>query len=130
MNQNTVRVRFAPSPTGYLHIGGARTAIYNWLYARHTGGKFLLRIEDTDRHRYVPDALNDIMASLQWLGMDWDEGPEAGGDYGSYFQSERLELYQKYAEQLVDQGLAYRCYCTPERLEALRKSQARDAAGD
>lgn len=123
MTQNTVRVRFAPSPTGYLHIGGARTAIYNWLYARHSGGKFLLRIEDTDRHRYVPDALNDIMASMRWLGLDWDEGPEAGGDYGPYFQSERLELYKKYAEQLVDRGLAYRCYCTPERLEALRKSQ-------
>ncbi len=118
-----VRVRFAPSPTGYLHIGGARTAIYNWLFARHTGGKFILRIEDTDRNRFVPDALQDIMASLRWLGIDWDEGPEAGGDYGSYFQSERLELYQKYAEELIREGKAYRCYCTSERLEQLRKEQ-------
>jgi glutamyl-tRNA synthetase len=120
---NEVRVRFAPSPTGYLHIGGARTAIYNWLFARHCGGKFILRIEDTDRNRYVPDALQDIMASMRWLGMDWDEGPEVGGEYGSYFQSERLELYHKYAEQLVVEGKAYRCYCTSERLEQLRKEQ-------
>jgi glutamyl-tRNA synthetase len=123
LNDTEVRVRFAPSPTGYLHIGGARTALYNWLFARHCGGKFILRIEDTDRNRYVPDALTDIMASLRWLGMDWDEGPEVGGDYGSYFQSERLELYQKYAQQLVDEGKAYRCYCTAERLESLRKDQ-------
>jgi glutamyl-tRNA synthetase len=123
LNDTEVRVRFAPSPTGYLHIGGARTALYNWLFARHCGGKFILRIEDTDRNRYVPDALTDIMASLRWLGMDWDEGPEVGGDYGSYFQSERLELYQKYAQQLVDEGKAYRCYCKSERLESLRKEQ-------
>lgn len=123
MSDSGVRVRFAPSPTGYLHIGGARTALYNWLLARHSGGKFILRIEDTDRNRYVPDALTDIMASLRWLGIDWDEGPEVGGDYGSYFQSERLELYQKYAQQLVDEGKAYRCYCTSERLEQLRKDQ-------
>jgi glutamyl-tRNA synthetase len=123
MSQNEVRVRFAPSPTGYLHIGGARTALYNWLFARHCGGTFILRIEDTDRNRYVPDALDDIMASLRWLGIDWDEGPEVGGGYGSYFQSERLDLYQKYAGQLVDEGKAYRCYCTSERLEQLRKEQ-------
>lgn len=123
MTQTDIRVRFAPSPTGYLHIGGARTALYNWLFARHHGGKFILRIEDTDRNRYVPDALADIMASLRWLGIDWDEGPEAGGEFGSYFQSERLELYQKYAGQLVDEGKAYRCYCTSERLEQLRKEQ-------
>ncbi|MCL6591714.1 MAG: glutamate--tRNA ligase [Firmicutes bacterium] len=118
-----IRVRFAPSPTGYLHIGGARTALYNWLFARHYGGKFLLRIEDTDRNRYVPDALADITASLRWLGMDWDEGPEVGGEYGPYFQSERLEYYRNYAEQLIAAGKAYRCYCTPERLEELRKEQ-------
>jgi glutamyl-tRNA synthetase len=123
MSQSDVRVRFAPSPTGYLHIGGARTALYNWLFARHCGGTFILRIEDTDRNRYVPDALDDIMASLRWMGIDWDEGPEAGGEYGSYFQSERLDLYQKYAGQLVDEGKAYRCYCTSERLEQLRKEQ-------
>ena len=123
MSDTEVRVRFAPSPTGYLHIGGARTALYNWLIAKHYGGKFILRIEDTDRNRYVPDALTDIMASLRWLGIDWDEGPEVGGEYGSYFQSERLELYQKYAQQLVDEGKAYRCYCTSERLENLRKEQ-------
>ena len=123
MSNSEVRVRFAPSPTGYLHIGGARTALYNWLIAKHYGGKFILRIEDTDRNRYVPDALTDIMASLHWLGIDWDEGPEVGGDFGSYFQSERLELYQKYAQQLVDEGKAYRCYCTSERLENLRKEQ-------
>lgn len=123
MSDTEVRVRFAPSPTGYLHIGGARTALYNWLIAKHYGGKFILRIEDTDRNRYVPDALTDIMASLHWLGIDWDEGPEVGGDYGSYFQSERLELYQKYAQRLVDEGKAYRCYCTSERLENLRKEQ-------
>lgn len=123
MNQGEVRVRFAPSPTGYLHIGGARTAIYNWLFARHYGGTFILRIEDTDRNRFVPDALDDIMASLHWLGLDWDEGPEAGGEFGSYFQSERLDLYQKYARQLVDGGNAYRCYCSSERLDQLRKEQ-------
>jgi glutamyl-tRNA synthetase len=123
LSDTEVRVRFAPSPTGYLHIGGARTALYNWLLARHYGGKFILRIEDTDRNRYVPDALTDIMASLRWLGMDWDEGPEAGGDYGPYLQSERLELYQKYAEQLISEGKAYRCFCTAERLDQLRKEQ-------
>ncbi len=118
-----VRVRFAPSPTGYLHIGGARTAIYNWLFARHTGGTFILRIEDTDRNRFVPDALNDIVASLRWFGIDWDEGPDVGGDFGPYLQSERLELYRQYAEQLVREGKAYRCYCSSERLEQLRKEQ-------
>ena len=123
MSQSEVRVRFAPSPTGFLHIGGARTAIYNWLFARHTGGKFILRIEDTDRNRFVPDALADITTSLRWLGIDWDEGPEAGGQYGSYFQSERLELYHKCAEQLIAEGKAYRCYCSSERLEQLRTGQ-------
>jgi glutamyl-tRNA synthetase len=123
MSDSQVRVRFAPSPTGFLHIGGARTAIYNWLFARHCGGKFLLRIEDTDRNRYVPEALDDIMTSLRWLGIEWDEGPEVGGEYGSYFQSERLPLYQKYAGQLVDEGKAYRCFCTSERLEQMRNER-------
>jgi glutamyl-tRNA synthetase len=122
MNQ-PVRVRFAPSPTGFLHIGGARTAIYDWLLARRTGGKFILRIEDTDRNRYVPDSLDDIMASLRWLGVQWDEGPEAGGEYGPYFQSERLAIYHQFAQQLIAEGKAYYCYCTSERLQELRNSQ-------
>lgn len=125
MRGNSVRVRFAPSPTGYLHIGGARTALYNWLLARKHGGQFILRIEDTDRKRYVPDAMAEQMTSLRWLGLDWDEGPEVGGPYGPYIQSERqaLGIYQKYAEQLVATGHAYYCFCSPERLTAMRKEQ-------
>ncbi|HYH01955.1 MAG TPA: glutamate--tRNA ligase [Bacillota bacterium] len=123
MSQIPVRVRFAPSPTGYLHIGGARTAIYDWLLARKTGGRFILRIEDTDRNRFVPDSLADITTSLRWLGLQWDEGPESGGEYGPYFQSERLELYHRYAQQLIDQDKAYPCYCSAERLQSLRQSQ-------
>jgi len=125
-----VRVRFAPSPTGYFHVGGARTALYNWLYARHSGGQFILRIEDTDRTRYMPDALPDLLEGLRWLGLGWDEGPEVGGDYGPYFQSDRLPIYQEYAQRLIDQGLAYRCFCTPERLEAMRlEQQAKGLSG-
>jgi glutamyl-tRNA synthetase len=123
MNDKSVRVRFAPSPTGYLHVGGARTALFNWLYARHHDGTFILRIEDTDRTRYQEDALQDLMDGLRWLGLDWDEGPEVGGDYGPYFQSQRLGLYQEYAQKLVDEGHAYKCYCSPERLEQMRKLQ-------
>ncbi len=124
MSEN-VRVRFAPSPTGYLHIGGARTALFNWLFARHHGGTFILRIEDTDRTRYQPDALDDLLSSLRWLGLDWDEGPEVGGEYGPYFQSQRLDIYQRYARQLVDEGHAYLCYCRPERLAQIREEQRR-----
>jgi len=113
----------APSPTGYFHLGSARTALFNWLYARHTGGTFILRIEDTDRTRFVPDSLQDIMDSLRWLGLDWDEGPAVGGAYGPYFQSERLPLYHNWADQLVRAGLAYRCYCAEERLAGLREAQ-------
>jgi glutamyl-tRNA synthetase len=113
----------APSPTGYFHLGSARTALFNWLYARHTGGAFILRIEDTDRTRFVPDSLQDIMDSLRWLGLNWDEGPAVGGDYGPYFQSERLPLYHDWADRLAREGLAYRCYCSEERLEALRGAQ-------
>ena len=120
---DAVRVRFAPSPTGYLHIGGARTALYDWLLARKTGGQFILRIEDTDQSRLVADAVQDIKDSLRWLGLDWDEGPDAGGEVGPYFQSERLDIYQKYAAQLVQTGSAYYCFCTPERLEEMRKKQ-------
>ncbi|HEY65879.1 MAG TPA: glutamate--tRNA ligase [Caldilineae bacterium] len=123
MTHRPVRVRIAPSPTGYFHLGGARTAIYNWLYARHTGGRFILRIEDTDRTRYHPEALDDLLESLRWLELDWDEGPEVGGDYGPYFQSERLPIYQEYARKLVQEGHAYYCYCSPERLAALREEQ-------
>jgi len=124
-----VRVRFAPSPTGYLHLGGARTALFNWIYAKKTGGKFLLRIEDTDRSRYNENALDEIFSSLRWLGLQWDEGPEVGGDYGSYFQSKRLELYNKYANELLEKGLAYRCFCTEERLTQLREEQEKSGLG-
>jgi len=122
-HHKTVRVRLAPSPTGYFHLGGARTALFNWLYARHTGGRFVLRIEDTDRIRYVPDSLQDIIDSLHWLGLDYDEGPGVGGDYGPYFQSERLPLYHQWADWLIKEGHAYRCYCSEERLDALRREQ-------
>jgi glutamyl-tRNA synthetase len=121
-----VRVRIAPSPTGYFHVGSARTALFNWLFARHHGGKFIVRVEDTDRTRYNPEAVADLVASLRWLGLEWDEGPEVGGDYGPYFQSERLELYQHYAGRLVREGHAYTCYCAPERLEALREEQRKN----
>lgn len=123
MSPDTVRVRFAPSPTGHLHVGGARTALYNWLFARQHGGRFVLRIEDTDRSRYQPDALSDLVDGLRWLGLCWDEGPEVGGDYGPYYQSDRLDLYRRYAGQLVAGGRAYRCYCSPQRLAAMREQQ-------
>jgi glutamyl-tRNA synthetase len=120
-----VRVRFAPSPTGYLHLGGLRTALFDWLYARHTGGQFILRIEDTDQKRYDPESLENLMRGLRWLGLDWDEGPDIGGPYGPYIQTERREIYQRYANQLVESGHAYRCYCTSERLQAMREAQQR-----
>ncbi len=115
------RLRFAPSPTGYLHIGGARTALFNWLWARHTGGTFVLRIEDTDRDRSTREAEAAIFDALRWLGLDWDEGPEVGGPHGPYFQTERLDIYKSYAEKLVSEGKAYACYCTKEELDALRE---------
>ena len=117
------RVRFAPSPTGSPHIGNIRTAVFDYLFARHTGGTFILRIEDTDRARFVPGSLEEMMEDLRWMGMQWDEGPEVGGAYGPYFQSERLEHYTRYAKQLVDEGKAYYCHCTKERLEKMRKEQ-------
>jgi len=120
-----VRVRFAPSPTGYPHVGNIRTAMFNWLLARHTGGKLILRIEDTDVARKVEGAVEAIMDGLKWLGLDWDEGPDVGGDYGPYFQSQRVEMYRQAAERLVAQGDAYYCYCSPERLEEMRAEQVR-----
>lgn len=118
-----VRVRYAPSPTGLQHIGGVRTALFNYFFARSQGGKFILRVEDTDQERYSDESLQDLYDTLEWLGIKWDEGPVVGGPYGPYIQSERFDIYQKYAKQLVDQGMAYYCYCTPERLEAVRKEQ-------
>jgi glutamyl-tRNA synthetase len=118
-----VRTRFAPSPTGFPHIGNYRTALYAWLLARHHGGQFVLRIEDTDRARYVPGSLEAIMEGLRWLGLTWDEGPDVGGAYGPYTQSERLDIYRERAEWLVEHGHAYYCYCTEERLEQLRAEQ-------
>ncbi|HEX5367927.1 MAG TPA: glutamate--tRNA ligase [Dehalococcoidia bacterium] len=118
-----VRVRLAPSPTGTPHIGTMRTAIFDWLLARATGGTFILRIEDTDRNRYVAGSLEYLYESLRWLGLDWDEGPEVGGPHAPYFQSERLELYQAAARLLIESGHAYECYCTPERLDAMRNRQ-------
>ena len=126
--EKPVRVRFAPSPTGYFHVGSARTALYNWLYARRHGGTFILRIEDTDRRRYQPEAEADILGSLRWLGLQWDEGPEVGGDYGPYYQSQRTALYQQYAQQLLDAGQAYKCFCTPQRLAEVRERQRAESA--
>jgi len=115
------RVRFAPSPTGYLHIGGARTALFNWLYARHEGGTFVLRIEDTDKERSTEENTAAILDGLRWLGLDWDEGPEVGGPHAPYFQSQRGHVYRSYIDRLLAEGKAYRCYCTPEQIEADRK---------
>ena len=114
-----VRTRFAPSPTGYLHIGGLRTALYAWLFARKNKGSFILRIEDTDRERLVDDACRVIYDTMREAGLYYDEGPDVGGDYGPYIQSERKDLYKKYAEELVEKGAAYYCFCTKERLEQL-----------
>src|SRR5699024_2698777 len=118
----SVRVRFAPSPTGLLHIGGLRTALYNYLFAKgHKDGAFILRIEDTDQSRYVESAEQDIVDSLQWIGMDIDEGPENPGDAGPYRQSERKDMYAQYAEQLVEQEQAYYAFDTPEELDEMRE---------
>ncbi|MCX6021406.1 MAG: glutamate--tRNA ligase [Chloroflexi bacterium] len=118
-----VRVRYAPSPTGEPHVGNIRTALFNWLFARHTGGAFLVRIEDTDVARTVPGALEAILDGLRWLGIDWDEGPEVGGPHAPYIQSQRLPLYQEAAERLIAAGHAYRCYCSSERLDQMRAEQ-------
>lgn len=121
-----IRVRFAPSPTGSLHIGGARTALFNFLFARAGGGKFILRLEDTDFERRIAGAEEGIIESLKWLGLEWDEGPDTGGEHGPYRQSERLEIYRRESERLLSAGLAYPCYCTPEELAAERE-EARKA---
>ena len=114
---NEIRVRFAPSPTGYLHIGGLRTALYNYLYAKKTGGKFILRIEDTDQARYVEGAVENLIRTLKEVGLDYDEGPDIGGEYGPYFQSQRTDIYKKYVDELLAKDMAYPCFCTPQDLE-------------
>ncbi len=119
-----IRVRFAPSPTGYLHTGSARTAFFNWLYAKKTGGKFIIRIEDTDISRHQEEAVGLILGSLKWLGLDWDEGPDIPGSYGPYRQSQRVEIYKKYGEKLVKNKHAYYCFCSPEKLKEKREEEA------
>jgi len=121
---SNVRVRYAPSPTGAPHIGGFRTALFDWLFARHHGGAFVVRIEDTDQERYVPEAVPQLLEGLRWLGLDYDEGPDFGGPYAPYTQMERLPLYQSELQKLRETGWAYPCFCTKERLEALRAEQA------
>ena len=125
-----VRVRYAPSPTGQPHIGNIRTALFNWLFARHHGGKFIVRIEDTDQNRLVEGAVEAILDGLRWLNIDWDEGPEVDGPHAPYEQSNRLEIYQRLTEQLLDQGNAYYCYCSREELEKLRRTNRDSGEGN
>src|SRR5438270_6573466 len=124
-----VRVRFAPSPTGYLHIGGARTALFNWLWARGQKGTFILRIEDTDKERSTEQSVRAIVDGMKWLGLDWDEGPGVEGPHAPYFQTQRLATYEKHADDLVGKGRAYRCVCTREELDRLREQAAREKRG-
>ena len=119
-----VRVRFAPSPTGKLHVGGARTAIFNWAFARANHGTFILRIDDTDPTRSTDENTQIILRAMRWMGLDWDEGPDVGGDFGPYAQTERLEMYKAAAKKLWDEGRAYPCFCTPEQLAADREAAA------
>ena len=112
-----IKTRFAPSPTGYLHVGGARTALYSWLFARNHGGEFVLRIEDTDLERSTPEAIEAIMDGMNWLSLEWDEGP--------YYQTKRFDRYNAVIDQMLEEGTAYKCYCSKERLEALREEQWR-----
>ena len=121
-----VRVRFAPSPTGSLHVGGARTALFNWLFAKHRGGRFILRIEDTDEVRSTEQSTREILDGLRWLGLDWDEGPQKGGEFGPYTQMERVSIYQEYAEKLLGEGMAYHCYCAVDELAERRKKALED----
>jgi glutamyl-tRNA synthetase len=118
----TVRVRFAPSPSGYLHVGGVRTALFNWLWARQQGGTFVLRVEDTDQERSSLDSVRAILDAMKWLGLDWDEGPEVGGPHGPYFQSDRRARYREVVDELLHRGMAYRCFCTKEELDAQREA--------
>src|SRR5512147_1487524 len=115
------RVRFAPSPTGHLHVGGARTAIFNWLFARHASGEFIIRVEDTDQARSTHESEEMVLGDLRWLGMKWEEGPDVGGPHAPYRQSERVDAYSRSAQELLAGGAAYRCFCTEEMLEAKRK---------
>ncbi|MBN2533828.1 MAG: glutamate--tRNA ligase [Spirochaetales bacterium] len=126
----SIRVRYAPSPTGKQHIGGIRTALFDYFFARANNGTFILRIEDTDRERFHKDALQDIYDSFHWLGITWDEGPDKGGPFGPYLQSMRKDLYQNYALELIEKGAAYYCYCTPERLDSLRNEQQKRKKGE
>ncbi|MEE9448645.1 MAG: glutamate--tRNA ligase [Ignavibacteriaceae bacterium] len=126
MSTKNCKVRFAPSPTGFLHIGGLRTALYNYLFAKNNNGKIILRIEDTDRNRFVDGAVDNLLETLHWAGLTFDEGPETGGDSSPYFQSERLEKYKKYADELISKGMAYYCFCTPERLKTLKEKQQKE----
>jgi len=126
MNTQHCKVRFAPSPTGFLHIGGLRTALYNYLFAKYNNGKIILRIEDTDRKRFVDGAVDNLLETLRWAGLTFDEGPETGGDSGPYFQSERLEIYKKYADELIKNKKAYYAFDTPERLKELRQKQEKN----
>lgn len=123
MSAKKVKVRFAPSPTGDLHVGNIRTALFDWAYARHTGGTFLFRIEDTDTTRVTDEYIQAAIETLKWLGLQWDEGPEVGGPNGPYLQSQRLHIYAEWAQKFLDQKDAYHCYCTPEELEAVREEQ-------
>ncbi len=123
MTAKKVKVRFAPSPTGDLHVGNIRTALFDWAYARHTGGTFLFRIEDTDTTRVTDEYINAAIDTLKWLGLQWDEGPEVGGDNGPYLQSQRLDIYAEWAQKFLTQGDAYHCYCSPDELEAVREAQ-------
>ena len=125
-----VRVRFAPSPTGYLHIGGVRTALYSWLWARQQAGTFILRIEDTDRERSTEESIQIVLESMRWLGLDWDEGPQVGGRHGPYVQSERLGIYAEYAERLIESGHAYRCYATKEEIAVAREAHRQSGTKD
>jgi glutamyl-tRNA synthetase len=131
MSARKVKVRFAPSPTGDLHVGNIRTALFDWAFARHTGGTFLFRIEDTDTTRVTPEYIQAAIDTLKWLGLDWDEGPEVGGPNGPYLQSQRLDIYAKWAQTFLENKDAYHCYCSPDELEAVREEQrkANEAPG-
>jgi len=124
--KSNIRVRIAPSPTGYMHLGLARTALFNWLFAKHNNGTFIIRVDDTDEARSTEESLNQILGALKWLGLDWDEGIDIGGEYAPYVQSQRLEIYTEYAKKLIEMGKAYYCYCSLEELEAERKQAQQD----